>query len=116
MGATGVKPIKLKYHLYADLNDNDETYSCIFIIIPKLNQNCILGIDLLKFKRRINVDENYIMLRNEDKEFKIEFIDDEEKCIRLIHEINMEPNEELINIDPQDFANENQLFREIRRI
>ena len=51
---------------------------------------------LKKFKGRINVEENYIMLRNEDKELKIEFIDDEEKCIRLIHEIN---------IDPQDFAN-----------
>ena len=37
---------------------------------------------------------------------KIEFINDEEKCVRVIHEINMDPNEDLTNIDPQDFANE----------
>ena len=85
---------------------NDETYSCVFIIIPKLNQNCILGIDVLKdFKGRINLEENHIILRNEDKELKIEFINDEEKCVQVIHEINMEPNENLTNIDPQDFAN-----------
>ena len=58
-----------------------------------------------KFKGRINIEENYIMLRSEDKELKIEFIDDEEKCIRLIHEVNMKPNEDSTNIDPQDFAN-----------
>ena len=87
----------------AGLNVNDKTYSCIFIIIPKLNKNCILGINILKmFKGRINVEENYIMLRNEDKESKIEFIDDEKKRIRIIHEINMEPNDGLMNIDPHD--------------
>ena len=48
VGATGVKPIKLKHILYAHSNVNDETYSCVFISIPKLNKNCILGIDLLK--------------------------------------------------------------------
>ena len=65
VGATGVKPIKSKHQLYADLNVNDETYSCVFIIIPKFNKNCILGIDVLKkFKRRINIEENYIILRN----------------------------------------------------
>ena len=53
----------------------------------------------------INIEENYTMLRSEDKELKINFIDDEEKCIRLIHEINMEPIEDSTNIDPQDFAN-----------
>ena len=107
VGATGVKPIKFIVELYADFNVNDETYSCIFIIIQKLNKNCILGIDVLKkFKGRINIEENYMILRIEDKELKIEFINDEEKCIWLIHEINMEPNEDLTNIDPQDFANE----------
>ena len=30
----------------------------------------------------------------------------EEKCIRVIHEINMEPSENLTDIDSQDFANE----------
>ena len=60
---------------------------------------------LKKFKGRINIEENYIMLRSEDKELKIKFIDDEEKCIRLIHEINMEPIEDSIDVDPQDFAN-----------
>ena len=45
------------------------------------------------------------MLRSEDKELKIEFTNDEEKFIRLMHEINMEPDEDLTNIDPQDFAN-----------
>ena len=65
-----------------------------------------MGIDLLKkFKGRINVEENYIMLRNEYKELKIEFIDDEEKCIWLIHEINIKSNGDLINIGPQHFAN-----------
>ena len=76
------------------------------IIIPKLNKNCILEIDMLKkFKGRINIEENYIMLRSENKELRIEFMNDEEKCIRLIHKINMEPNEDLTNIDPQEFAN-----------
>ena len=78
VGATGVKPIKLKHQLYADSNINDETYSCVFVIIPKLNKNCILGIDVLKnFKGRINMEENYVILRNEDKELKIEFVNDE---------------------------------------
>ena len=108
VGATGIKPIKLKHQIYADLNVNDETYSCVFLIIPKLNKNCILGIDVLKkFKGRINIEENYVILRSEDKELKIEFINDEEKCFRVIHEINMEPGENLTNIDPLDFANEN---------
>ena len=107
VGATGVKPIKLKHEIYADLNINDEKYSCVFIIIPKLNKNCILGIDVLKkLKGRINIEENYVILRNEDKKLKIEFINDEEKCIRVIHEINMEPSENLTSIDRQDFANE----------
>ena len=72
VGATGVKPIKLKHQLYADLNVNNETYSCVFIIVPKLNKNCILGIDVLKkLKGRINMEENYVILRNEDKEINI---------------------------------------------
>ena len=50
----------------------------------KLNKNCILGIDMLKkSKARINVDENYIMLRNEGEELKIKFIDDEENLFGL---------------------------------
>ena len=71
-----------------------------------MNTNCILGIDVLKkFKGRINMEENYVILRNEGKELKIEFINDEEKCIRVIPEIDMEPNDELMNIDTQDCAN-----------
>ena len=105
MGATGVKPVKLKHQLYADLNLNEETYSCVFIIIPKLNNNCIVGADLLKkFKGRIDIQENNIVLRNEDKQIEIKFLNNEEKSIRLIHEINMEPDEELINIDPKDLV------------
>ena len=107
VGVTGIKPIKLKHQIYADLNVNDETYSCVFIIIPKLNKNCILGIDVLKkLKERIHLEENYVILRNEDKDLKIEFINDEEKCIRVIHEMNMEPSENVTNIHPQDFADE----------
>ena len=79
----------------------------MFIIIPKFNKNCILGIDVLKkLKGRINIEENYVILRNEDKELKIEFINDEEKCIRVIHEVNIKPSENLTNIDAEDFANE----------
>ena len=48
VGATGAKPIRLKHQLYADLSVNDETYSCIFIVIPNLNKNCILVIDASK--------------------------------------------------------------------
>ena len=60
VGATRVKPIRLKHQLYADLDVNNESYSCIFIIIPKLNKNCILGIDMYKkFKGRIDVEKNY---------------------------------------------------------
>ena len=107
VGATGVKPIKLNHQLYADLNINDEIFSCVFIAIAKLNKDCIVGIDLLKkFKGRINIEDDYIMLRNQDEELKIEFTDDKEKIIRLIHEINMEPDEESINVDLQDFVNE----------
>ena len=47
-----------------------------------------------------------MILRNEDEELKIEFINDIEKFIRVIHEINMEPSENLTNIDPQAFADE----------
>ena len=55
-----------------------------------MNKNCISGIDVLKtFKGRINIKENYIVLR-----------------IRVIHEINVDPNEDFTNIDPQDLANE----------
>ena len=69
VGATGVKPIKLKHQVCADLNVNDETYSCVFIIIPKLNKNCILGIEVLKkLQGRANIEENYVILRNENKE------------------------------------------------
>ena len=89
VGATGVKPVKLKHQLYADLNLNEETYSCVFIIIPKLNKNCILGADLLKkFKGRIDMEENNIVLRNEDKQIEIKFLNNEGKSIRLIHEIS----------------------------
>ena len=75
---TSNKPIKLKRQIYADLNLDNEKYSCVFLIIPKLNKNCILGIDVLKkLKGRINIKENYVILRNEDKELKIEFINEE---------------------------------------
>ena len=107
LGATGDKPIKLKHQIYADLNINEETYSFVFVIIPKLNKNCILRIDVLKkLKGRINIEESYVILRNEYKELKIKLINDEEKCIRVIHEINMEPSGNLTNIYPQDFADE----------
>ena len=53
-----------------------------------------LTFNLKKFKGRINIEENYIILQNENKKLKIEFINDEEKCVRVIHEINMEPNED----------------------
>ena len=80
------------------MNLNGETYSCVFVITRKLNKNCVQGIDFLKnFKGRIDMEKNYIISRNEDKKLNIEFIDDEEKCIRLDHKIYMEPNEELIN-------------------
>ena len=59
-----------------------------------------------KLKGRINMDENYIVLRNEDKQVKIKFLNDKEKCIMLIHEVNMEPKEELMNIAPKDLLNE----------
>ena len=35
VGATDGKRIKLKHQLYADLNLNEKTYSCVFIIPPK---------------------------------------------------------------------------------
>ena len=46
-----------------------------------------------------------MILRNEDEELKIEFVNDEEKCIRVIDEINMDPNEDLTNIDPHTERN-----------
>ena len=66
-----------------------------------------MKIDVLKkLKGGINIEENYVILRNKDKKLKIELINHEEKCIRVIHEINMEPGENLTNIDPQDFADQ----------
>ena len=47
VGATGVNPVKLKHQIYTDLNVNEETCFCVFIIIPKLNNNFIPRIDLL---------------------------------------------------------------------
>ena len=59
-------------------------------MIPKLNKNCILGYDLLNtFKSKINIEENYIVLRDNKKQIKIEFLREEEKHIRLIHEVNI---------------------------
>ena len=93
VGATGVKPIKLKHQLYADLDVNNETYSCIFIVIPKLNKNCILGIDMLKkFKGRINIEEKYIMLRSEDNELKIKFIQCSLFILALGHSFSLKIN------------------------
>ena len=66
--ATGVKTIKLKNQLYADLNLNEKIYSCVFIIIPKLNMIADL---LNKLKGRIDIEENYIILWNKDKRLKI---------------------------------------------
>ena len=37
VGATGVKPVKLKHQLYSDLTTNGEIFSCVFISEPKLN-------------------------------------------------------------------------------
>ena len=110
IGATSVKPVKLKHQLYADLQINGEIFSCVLIIIPKLNENCILGYGLLKkFKSKIDIGENYIVLRDNVKQIKIEFLKEEEKHIRLIHEVNMKSDNKLINIDQQNFANENNV-------
>ena len=121
VGATGVKPVKLKHQLYADLNLNEETYSSVFIIIPKLNKNCILGADLLKkLKGRIDMDQNYIILQNEDKQTEIKFLNNKEKSIKIIHEINMEPDGELTSIDPKDvlieenYPEKNEDFRNVK--
>ena len=121
VGATGVKPIKLKHQLYADFNLNEETYSCVFIIKPKVNKNCILGPDLLKkLKGRIDMDQNYIVLQIEDKQTEIGFLINEEKSIRLIHEINMEPDGGLTSIDPKDlliednYPEKSEEFRSIK--
>ena len=60
VGATGVKPVKLKHQLYAYLNSNEKMYSCVFIIILKLNKNCILRADSLKkLKGRIDIYQNF---------------------------------------------------------
>ena len=84
VGATGVKPVILKHQLYADIKINGEIFSCVFIIIPKFNKNCILGYDFLKkFKRKIDIGGNYIVLRDNAKQIKIEFLKEEEKHIRL---------------------------------
>ena len=66
------------------------------------------------------MEENNIVLRNEDKLIEIKFLNNEEKSIRLIHEINMEPDEELININPKDlvigdnYPEKNEEFRSIK--
>ena len=53
VGATGVKPIKLKHQLYADLNVNDETHSCVFIIIYNPYINPL--VTSLKKDRRVRI-------------------------------------------------------------
>ena len=121
VGATGVKPVKLKHQLYSDLNLNEETYSCVFIIEPKVNKNFILGADLLKkLKGRIDMDQNYIVLPNENKQTEIGFLNNEAKSIRLIHEINMEPDGELTSIGRKDlliednYPEKSEEFRSIK--
>ena len=55
VGATGIKPVKLKYQLYAELCENEEVFLCVFAITPKLNKNFVLEIDLLiGFKGKID--------------------------------------------------------------
>ena len=64
------------------------------------------GLRLLKkFKSKIDIEGNYIVVRDNVKQIKIEFLKDEEKYIRLIHEVNMEFDNELINIDQENFEN-----------
>ena len=62
-GATSVKPVKLKHQLYADLNLNDETYSCVFIIIPKLNKNWISGAKPSKVRARLDTEWHFYFSR-----------------------------------------------------
>lgn len=48
VGATGGRPVKIKEQIYVNVNIKDHQFKQVFLIIPGLTQECILGIDLLK--------------------------------------------------------------------
>lgn len=63
VGATGGRPVKIREQIYVNIKIGNYSFKQVFLIIPGLTQNCILGIDLLKERSStINLKEDYLTL------------------------------------------------------
>ena len=65
-----------------------------------------MDIDLLnRCNEKIDIEENIYILSDDEKQIKSNILRENENCIRLLHEENMEPNNELIDIVCQYLEN-----------
>ena len=57
----------------------------VFIIAPKLNKDCIIGVDMLKqFQSKIDFKNNIVELKYDKEYVKINLIEEALKEIRII--------------------------------
>ena len=68
VGATGGRPVKLKKQIFVTLKIGELECKTIFLIIPKLTKNCVLGIDVLRtMGSLINLKDGTLTLHQESK-------------------------------------------------
>ena len=85
IGATVTKPVKIKTQLFAIFGLGDWKGQFVFIIVPKLNKDCIIGVDMLKqFQSKIDFKNNIVELKYENEYVKINLMEDAPKEIRII--------------------------------
>lgn len=85
IGGTCSRSVRIKTQLYANFSLGEWEGQFVFIVVPKLNKDCILGVHILKrFKSKLNFDDNTVILKETNSTVKISLNKDEPKNIRVI--------------------------------
>lgn len=72
VGATKGKPISLKKQIFTKVTFNELTANAVFLIVPSLTRDCIIGVDLLKSLRgEIDLGEEILILCKNDRSYII---------------------------------------------
>ena len=78
VGATGGRPVKLKKQIFVTLKIGELECKTIFLIIPELTKNCVLGVDVLRtMGRLINLRDGTLTLNQESKTATIKMYEEE---------------------------------------
>ena len=111
--AINEKSVKLKIQILCRLKINDFVDKFVFIVIPKLNRDCIIGYDLLEHLK-INIDTKNCKITSKEKNIEVKY--NNQICNEKINfEINLENENIEINKENEQYEiTENEIDEKLK--